>query len=233
MGDLCILQISLSGFPLMQSLFFSSSPNSVPYSESSSHFYPGLINSGRRLWIPSRTVFPWPTLQSVVTFHQSSWIRHKPQGEQSDGIKTQSMATALPAVFAFLKNNAKHHKCFKRGSFKILIIWKCRPTAVTRKPIQEQDTLSDHTVSYGAFPHRTNMPFLPESKFSVCSRVYGFSLSAGKVGMKGRALQVTGYLALLMLQTAVNNLRSKFAFLFTFGSGLIWNLLYFINIHLL
>lgn len=98
----------------MQSLFFSSSPNSVPYSESSSHFYPGLIirkDSG----FPQGLSFPSPPPVSGHLSSKQLDQTQEAQGEQSDGIKTQSMATALPAVFAFLKNNAKHHKCFKGG----------------------------------------------------------------------------------------------------------------------
>lgn len=85
---------------------------------------------------------------------------------------------------------------------------------MTRKPILEQDTLSDHTVSYCAFPHGTNMTF--HFRIQVLYMLQGlwFFPQYGKGEMKGRALQVAlQVLCYLMLGTAVNNLREQICIL--------------------
>ena len=103
------------------------------------------------------------------------------------------MPTALLAAFAFLKNSAKHHKCFKGGSFKILLIWRVQAYHSDKKGHPVQDTLSDHTISYCASSHRTNMTF--HFRIQVLYTLQGlwFFPQCGKGEMKRGALQVAGY----------------------------------------
>ena len=149
----------------------------------------------------------------MVTFHQSSWIRQKPQGEQSDGIKTQSVPTALPAVFAFLKNNAKYHKCFQGGSVKILIIWRVQAYHSDKKAHPGTGhSFRSYRLTW-CLPSQDKYDFSLPNPGSLYAPGFMVFPSVWQGGDEGEGSAGDWVLYYLMLGTAVNNLREQICIL--------------------
>ena len=123
------------------------------------------------------------------------------------------MPTALLAAFAFLKNNAKYHKCFKGGSFKILLIWRVQAYHSDKKA---------HPGTGRSFrSHRLILCLLLQDKYDFSlpnpGSLYapGFMVfpSVWQGGDEAGCFAGGWVLCYLMLGTTVNNLREQICIL--------------------
>lgn len=132
--------------PYVPLLFFSSFSSSLPYSESSSHGYPSLIDSGRTPDSPQGQTFPSPHSSQQSPFIKAVGSDRSHKESNLMELRHKVCLQPFQLYLYFLKIMLNITNALKEVVLRVSQFGERRPTAVMGKPFQEQDTLSNHTA---------------------------------------------------------------------------------------
>lgn len=132
--------------PYVPLLFFSSFSSSLPYSESSSHGYPSLIDSGRTPDSPQGQTFPSPHSSQQSPFIKAVGSDRSHKESNLMELRHKVCLQPFQLYLYFLKIMLNITNALKEVVLRVSQFGERRPTAVMGKPFREQDTLSNHTA---------------------------------------------------------------------------------------